>query len=211
MLKRVKLVIFLIILNIVITNNNIKVNYNNNLMKKRNTTSTTSTISRNPKQNKDNIILVKNGTSNIASNSSEAIEVAREWVINKEEEIVKETSIFVNITEILKKKLANVSIKPNTIHLVIKYVMELVEETPIKGVEQKEFALKVMRELFKDLTEGEDELVLLKLLDDGSISNIIDLVVDATNGKLNINTVIETSVGCINTCLPYLTRNRKKP
>lgn len=215
MLKRVKLVIFLIILNIVITNNNIKVNYNNNLMKKRNTTSTTSTIStistisRNPKQNKDNIILVKNGTSNIASNSSEAIEVAREWVINKEEEIVKETSIFVNITEILKKKLANVSIKPNTIHLVIKYVMELVEETPIKGVEQKEFALKVMRELFKDLTEGEDELVLLKLLDDGSISNIIDLVVDATNGKLNVNTVIETSVGCINTCLPYLTRNRK--
>lgn len=209
MLKRVKLVIFLIILNIVITNNNIKVNYNNNLMKKRNTTSTTSTTSRNTMQNKDNIILVKNGTSNIASNSSEAIDVAREWVINKEEEIVKETSIFVNVTEILKKKLANVSIKPNTIHLVIKYVMELVEETPIKGVEQKEFALKVMRELFKDLTEGEDELVLLKLLDDGSISNIIDLVVDATNGKLNVNTVIETSVGCINTCLPYLTRNRK--
>ena len=87
--------------------------------------------------------------------------------------------------------------------------MELVEDTPIKGVEQKEFALKVMRELFKDLTEGEDELVLLKLLDDGSISNIIDLVVDATNGKLNVNAVIETSVSCIGTCLPYLTRKSK--
>jgi len=209
MLRRVKLVIFLIILNIVITNNNIKVNYNNNLMKKRNTTSTTSTTCRNPMQNKDNIVLVKNGTSNIASNNSEAIEVAREWVINKEEQIVKETSIFRNVTEILKKKLANVSIRPNTIHLVIKYIMELVEETPIKGVEQKEFALKVMRELFQDLTEGEDELVLLKLLDDGSISNIIDLVVDATNGKLNVNTAIETSVSCIGTCLPYLTRKSK--
>ena len=200
MLKRVKLVIFLIILNIVITNNNIKVNYNNNLMKKTNTKT---------KQNKENIVLVNNDKTKIPVNSSETIEVAREWVINKEEQIVKETSIFRNVTEILKKKLENVSIRPNTIHLVIKYIMELVEETPIKGVEQKEFALKVMRELFKDLTEGEDELVLLKLLDDGSISNIIDLVVDATNGKLNVNTVIETSVGCINTCLPYLTRKSK--
>lgn len=212
MLKRVKLVIFLIILNIVITNNNIKVNYNNNLMKKRNTTSTTSTTSTTntkTKQNKENIVLVNNNKTNEPVNSSNAIEVAREWVINKEEQIVKETSIFRNVTEILKKKLENVSIKPNTIHLVIKYIMELVEDTPIKGVEQKEFALKVMRELFKDLTEGEDELVLLKLLDDGSISNIIDLVVDATNGKLNINTVIETSVSCIGTCLPYLTRKSK--
>lgn len=200
MLKRVKLVIFLIILNIVITNNNIKVNYNNNLMKKTNTKT---------KQNKENIVLVNNDKTKIPVNSSETIEVAREWVINKEEQIVKETSIFRNVTEILKKKLENVSIRPNTIHLVIKYIMELVEETPIKGVEQKEFALKVMRELFKDLTEGEDELVLLKLLDDGSISNIIDLVVDATNGKLNVNTVMKTSVTCLTTCLPYLTRKSK--
>ena len=209
MLRRVKLVIFLIILNIVITNNNIKVNYNNYQMKSLKRTNTTNTTNTKTKQNKDNIVLVKNGTSNITSNNSEAIEVAREWVINKEEQIVKETSIFRNVTEILKKKLENVSIKPNTIHLVIKYIMELVEDTPIKGVEQKEFALKVMRELFKDLTEGEDELVLLKLLDDGSISNIIDLVVDATNGKLNVNAVIETSVSCIGTCLPYLTRKSK--
>ncbi len=200
MLKRVKLVIFLIILNIVITNNNIKVNYNNNLMKKTNTKT---------KQNKENIVLVNNDKTKIPVNSSETIEVAREWVINKEEQIVKETSIFRNVTEILKKKLENVSIRPNTIHLVIKYIMELVEETPIKGVEQKEFALKVMRELFQDLTEGEDELVLLKLLDDGSISNIIDLVVDATNGKLNVNTVMKTSVTCLTTCLPYLTRKSK--
>ena len=88
--------------------------------------------------------------------------------------------------------------------------MELVEETPIKGTEQKEFALKVIRNLFMDLTEGEDELVLLKLLDDGSISNIIDLIVDASRGKLNINTVIETSVSCASTCIPYLTRKAKQ-
>ena len=88
--------------------------------------------------------------------------------------------------------------------------MELVEDTPIKGVEQKAFALKIIRELFKDLTEGEDEIVLLKLLDDGSISNIIDLVVDATNGKLNINAIVETSTQCVTTCLPYCLSGKSK-
>jgi len=132
------------------------------------------------------------------------IEVAREWVIKKENEITNETSLFKNVTEILKQRLRDVSIKPNTLHLIIKYIMELIEETPIKGIAQKEFALKVMRELFQDLTEGEDELVLLKLLDDGSISNIIDLVVDATNGKLNINAVIKTTTSCMSICIPYL-------
>ena len=132
------------------------------------------------------------------------IEVARDWVIKKEDEIKNETSLFKNVTEILKSRLRDVSIKPNTLHLIIKYIMELIEETPIKGIAQKEFALKVMRELFQDLTEGEDELVLLKLLDDGSISNIIDLVVDATNGKLNINAVIKTTSSCMSICIPYL-------
>ena len=132
------------------------------------------------------------------------IEVARDWVIKKEDEIKNETSLFKNVTEILKQRLRDVSIKPNTLHLIIKYIMELIEETPIKGIEQKEFSLKVMRELFRDLTEGEDELVLLKLLDDGSISNIIDLVVDATNGKLNINAVIKTTSSCMSICIPYL-------
>ena len=67
-----------------------------------------------------------------------------------------------------------------------------------------------MRELFKDLTEGEDEIVLLKLLDDGSISNLIDLVVDATNGKLNMNNTVETTLKCATTCLPYCLRSHPK-
>ena len=209
MIQRVKILIFFIILNIVVVNNNIKINYNTNQMRniiKTNTTNTTKPGTKSKKE-KDSKIILENNKPNT---KTEVKEIAIEWVLKKEDDINKETSIFMNVTRVLKKKLENVSIRPNTIHLVIKYIMELVEETPIEGVEQKEFALKVMRELFKDLTEGEDEIVLLKLLDDGSISNLIDLVVDATNGKLNVNTVIETSVSCIGTCLPYLTRKDKK-
>ena len=221
MVFKIKLLILLVLLNIVITNNNIKINYN--IIKMRdsskkttiNTTNTTNTATTNtattkPKTKKEKSILKNNKKNNNSNNDLRVIEVAKEWVLNKEDQITKETSMFQNITEIMKKKLANVSLRPNTIHLVIKYIMELIEETPIKGVEQKEFALKVMRELFKDLTEGEDEIVLLKLLDDGSISNLIDLVVDATNGKINVNAAIETSVQCVTTCLPLCFRKSKK-
>lgn len=234
MIFKIKLLILLVLLNIVITNNNIKINYNINIIKMKdsskkttiNTTNTTNTSTTNTsttktktkkeksilKNNKKNNNTVNSGITGGTSSSNNdlrVIEVAKEWVLNKEDQITKETSMFQNITEIMKKKLANVSLRPNTVHLVIKYIMELIEETPIKGVEQKEFALKVMRELFKDLTEGEDEIVLLKLLDDGSISNLIDLVVDATNGKINVNAAIETSVQCVTTCLPLCFRKSK--
>ena len=81
--------------------------------------------------------------------------------------------------------------------------MEEVEETQAKGAEQKEIALKLIRALVIDLTEGADEEVLLKLLDDNTVSNLIDLIVDATKGKLNINAVTKVGSGCVNTCVPY--------
>ena len=60
--------------------------------------------------------------------------------------------------------------------------MEEVEETAAKGAEQKEMALKLIRALVVDLTKDADEEVLLKLIDDNTVSNLIDLIVDATKG-----------------------------
>ena len=82
--------------------------------------------------------------------------------------------------------------------------MELVEQTPLKGKEQKEIALKLIRALINDITDAEDERVLLQLLDDGTIGNMIDLIVEATKGDLNINTAVEVTTGCLNRCIPYL-------
>ena len=110
----------------------------------------------------------------------------------------------------VKEKVSAISITPSTLHLIIKYVMEEVEETPTKGAEQKEMALKLIRALVVDLTEGEDEEVLLKLIDNNSVSNLIDLIVDATKGKLNINAVTKVTSGCINICIPYLFSGSKK-
>ena len=109
----------------------------------------------------------------------------------------------------LKEKVSVIEIRTSTIHLLIKYVMEQVEETPVKGLEQKELGLKLIRHLIIDLTENEDEKVMLQLLDDGTVGNLIDLISDATKGKLNINTIVDVSTGCINSCVPYCFSKKK--
>ena len=128
----------------------------------------------------------------------------------KNNEIIIKTetnnTIYDNALIIVKDKLSNITIRASTIHLIIKYVMETVEKTPIKGTEQKDLALRLIRELIVDLTDNEDEKILLKLLDDGTISNMIDLIVDATRGRLNINRVVTVSSKLICTCLPFLCR-----
>ena len=130
----------------------------------------------------------------------------------KSNEIIIKTetnnTIYDNALIIVKEKLSNITIRASTIHLIIKYVMETVEKTPIKGTEQKDLALRLIRELIVDLTDNEDETILLKLLDDGTISNMIDLIVDATRGRLNINRVVTVSSKLIYTCVPFLCRKK---
>tara|TARA_B100001778_G_scaffold302296_1_gene278859 strand:+ start:87 stop:542 length:456 start_codon:yes stop_codon:yes gene_type:complete len=113
----------------------------------------------------------------------------------------------------LKEKLKGVDIRPSTVHLILKYTMEYIEKTPVKGIKQKQITLNVLRALFVDLTDGNDEKVLLSLLEDGTISNLIDLIVDVSKGKLDINTLVDTAevtYGCAKYCLPYLFSRKKK-
>ena len=118
-------------------------------------------------------------------------------------------NLYEKLLSKLKEKISVIEIRTSTIHLLIKYVMEQIEETPIKGLEQKELGLKLIRQLIIDLTENEDEKVLLQLLDDGTVGNLIDLISDATKGKLNINTIVDVSTGCINSCVPYCFSKKK--
>ncbi len=113
-------------------------------------------------------------------------------------------NVYETTLQKLKVKVSAITIRSSTLHLIIKYVMELVEQTPLKGSEQKEMALKLIRALIVDFTDAEDERVLLQLLDDGTIGNMIDLIVDATRGRLDINTAVQVTTGCLNRCLPYL-------
>jgi len=124
--------------------------------------------------------------------------------------IIKSNNIYNSTLEAIKEKVSLISIRPSTLYLIIKYVMEEVEKTPIKGPEQKEIALKLINALIIDLTENEDEIVLLDLLNDGTIGNLIDLIVDVSKGKININKISIVSLGCFKRCYPYLSKSKNK-
>ena len=108
---------------------------------------------------------------------------------------------------LVKKLLEGTPINVQSIHLIIKTVIEVIEGSPIKGSEQKTLALKILRQLFIDFTDDDIESTLINLLDSGAIGNIIDLVIDASKGKINVNKIIDTTATC---CKFWIPRFRKK-
>jgi hypothetical protein len=120
-------------------------------------------------------------------------------------EQIAEEAVGAVLAEV-KEKLANMGISPGTLHIVIRYVMEAVEKTPTKGKAQKDFALRVIDELIRDLPPSGEKTLLETLSQNEGIGNTIDLVVAATNGELDINSVVEVVANnCLLGCIQYIT------
>lgn len=110
--------------------------------------------------------------------------------------------IFVNASKELNKKMTDVGVNVKTLHIIIKYVMEATEKTPLKGKAQKTFALRLIKELIDNMDENNpDKKVLLNLYETDSISNTIELVVCASKGELGINQVGSCVWSCITACM----------
>jgi hypothetical protein len=134
-------------------------------------------------------------------------------VKTNEKKIVLDTTksvIFKQIMLDLKESLEGTPINVKSLHLIIKTTMEIIEDTPITGTEQKEIALKILRQLFIDFTDDDIESTLINLLDTGVIGNLIDLITDASKGKLNINKIVETSTSCIKFLVPLFCKKKSE-
>ena len=137
-----------------------------------------------------------------------ALTVVNEVIENKEEIIDKATD---KVFETLVEKAKEIGVKKSTLALIIKFVMEAVEDTPLKGAEQKDYALRLIRSLVLELAEGEEKEYLLIALDSGSVADTIDLIVAATRGELNVNMVVETAAtSCLPCFMSMLAKKSKK-
>ena len=114
-------------------------------------------------------------------------------------------SIFEASLENLKKRMGEVEITPQTLILIMKYAMEIVELTQLKGSEQKEMALRLIRSVVAESQVNEErKKICLEIIDSGTLGQTIDLIVDATKGHVQINQklIIETA----SKCAPFLCR-----
>ena len=101
--------------------------------------------------------------------------------------------------------------KHSIIHLpnlntLVNYAIELSEKEKISGKEKKQFALKVIESAIDVLPNDTDALklnkeFLLASYHNGNIADIIDLVVDASKGKIDINKKVNIFLKCLQSCL----------
>lgn len=105
----------------------------------------------------------------------------------------------------VKASLADVGVKASTLTLIIKYTMEAIEKTPVKGHQQLDFALRIIGDLIQELPETEEKQFLVQTYKNCGIKDTIELVVDATKGNLNINQVAEVATtNFLQPCIDYI-------
>ena len=102
----------------------------------------------------------------------------------------------------------DIVITSKTITTVIQISMEIVEATALKGEEQKKLVEKLVTKCVKDAPiTDEKRKLLLDMIDEGIVGDVIDLVVSATKGELDVNALEKAAVGC---CLSVLKSRKRK-
>ena len=89
-----------------------------------------------------------------------------------------------NLCELFLQKIEGIEICAETMMILLKYAMEAVELSQIKGVRQKEMALLLLTFAINDsgLDDKETYLNMLEVM-----ATAVDVIVDATKGKLAVN------------------------
>ena len=102
----------------------------------------------------------------------------------------------------------NIEVSSKTITQIVKIAMEIVEATKLKGKEQKVLVERIVRKIVNDSPlEESKKSIVISMLDEGIVGDVIALVVSATKGELDINTVEEVATGC---CLAFLKSRKAK-
>ena len=175
------------IMNMKKTNNNPNNNPNNNLSKNPN-----NNLSKNPNNNLSNnpnnnlLIKINNYLSNINilskiktyTNTIHTSKLTQEEPPSPEE-----------ILQSLENLLKQIPLVPNNLPQILKHLIEEVEKTSLKGKKKANLALYTLKKTMTNLPENDNSMVLLILLDNGTIENMINEICDASKGKYKINTL----------------------
>ena len=111
---------------------------------------------------------------------------------------------FEECMKMLKVKLQNVEVTVENFMVIVRFAMEVVEVTQLKGSAQKELAISLVRQVVVDAPiTDEKEKFLLDMIDNGTVGNTIDLIVGVSRGEIDINTVTQVGTTC---CLAFMKR-----
>lgn len=116
--------------------------------------------------------------------------------------MAENTNVFKTSMKALKEKIGHTEINAQTVITILRFAMEVVETTQLKGEAQKELAIKLVRQVVVEAPiSDEKEQLLLNMIDAGILADTVELVVNATKGDLDVNTAVKVAVGC---CASFL-------
>ena len=116
--------------------------------------------------------------------------------------------IVKNIVNEIFTRLGGREVNPQTLMTIVKYAMEAVEVTKMKGSEQREMVVDIVQKVIIDAPlSDEREKLCLDMIESGVLGQTIDLVVDATKGRLDVNSAVTLAENC---CLSFLNSRKKQ-
>lgn len=122
-----------------------------------------------------------------------------------------ETDIFEDALNTLNKKIGKRVLTPQYLMIVVKYAMEIVEAIDMKGSEQREFVIDLLKRVVIDAPlSHEHEQICIDMINSGAVGQTIDLIIDATHGRINVNHVEDLAVNCCYSFLGFGKRKRKR-
>lgn len=107
------------------------------------------------------------------------------------------------LLEQLKTQLAKheINLDTRTALKCLRYSMEIVELSELKGNAQKEMAVELIKALLNETPMDESKKIIIQsLLDEDIFGDTIDIIVDATQGNVNVNQIQEVAKSC---CFPF--------
>lgn len=116
-------------------------------------------------------------------------------------------SPFEIVYNTFSQKMDGKLIKPENIMIYVKYAMEIAELTYLKGAEQKQLVIDIIHKIVKDSSLSvEHESICLDFIESGTLSQTIDIIVDATKGRIAVNKPISLIKRLVECCLPFINR-----
>ncbi len=102
-------------------------------------------------------------------------------------------------------------LNPHNLIVLLKMTIELVEFLELSGREKKSLVIDLLKKYVNESKINETEKqICLDMINNGTISETIDLVIDASNGSLDINNVIDLGSSCCAILLKNLLERRDK-
>jgi hypothetical protein len=117
---------------------------------------------------------------------------------------VENSELIVSLVSSVKDRIGLDKLTSNTIHIVLKETMELVEELNIPGSEKRDNVLRVVKVLVEDLVnDGNEKQLILDIIENNVLENTMDLIIKASKGEININnkTTQKQLTGCFTVVL----------